>query len=94
LPEDQQIDADYISKNIESKEEEFRAKHPELFKFVDILVGTVVSVGVHPSGTLISPIPIDENCGLCYLSTTDYPVTALNMKELDKLNYVKLDILG
>lgn len=94
LPEDKQIDADTITKEIEGKEEDFRAMYPELFKYVDILCGTVVSVGTHPSGTVISPIPLDENMGLCTLSTTDYPVTVWNMKEIDKNNYVKLDILG
>jgi DNA polymerase-3 subunit alpha len=94
LPEGSKIDADAITKEIDTKEEEFRAKYPEIFKYVDMLEGTIVSIGTHPSGTVVSPIPLDENVGLCTLTTTEYPVTILNMKELDGLNYVKLDILG
>ena len=53
-----------------------------------------MSVGTHPSGVLISDLPIEEMVGMCSISSSDYPVSMLNMKELDALMYVKLDILG
>ena len=56
--------------------------------------GTIVSIGTHPSGVLISDLPIDQTVGLCSISTSEYPVSMINMKELDDLMYVKLDILG
>ena len=74
--------------------DDLRKKYPELFEYVDIVNGTIVSVGTHPSGVLISDLPIDETVGLCSLTSTPYPVSMLNMKELDELMYVKLDILG
>lgn len=73
---------------------ELRKKYPELFKYVDIVNGTIVSIGTHPSGVLVSDLNIDETVGLCSISTSDYPVSMINMKELDDLMYVKLDILG
>lgn len=72
----------------------FRERYPDLFKYVDIVSGTIVSIGSHPSGVLVSDLNIDEEVGMCSLSTSDYPVSVLNMKELDALMYVKLDILG
>ncbi len=75
-------------------DEEWRQKYPEVFEYVDIIVGTVVSVGTHPSGVLVSDRNLYEDIGLCSLSTSNYPVSMLNMKELDALMYVKLDILG
>lgn len=72
----------------------FRKRYPELFKYVDIVRGTIVSIGSHPSGVLVSDLDIEEEVGMCSLSTSDYPVSVLNMKELDALMYVKLDILG
>lgn len=72
----------------------WRKKYPELFKYVDIINGTVVSIGSHPSGVLVSDLDIESEIGMCSLSTSDYPVSMLNMKELDDLMYVKLDILG
>lgn len=72
----------------------FRKRYPELFKYVDIVNGTIVSIGSHPSGVLVSDLEIEEEVGMCSLSTSDYPVSVLNMKELDSLMYVKLDILG
>ena len=73
---------------------ELRNKYKELFGYVDIVNGTIVSIGTHPSGVLISDLPIDETIGLCSISTSDYPVSMVNMKELDKMMYVKLDLLG
>lgn len=75
-------------------DDEWRKKYPEVFEYVDIIVGTVVSIGTHPSGVLVSDRNLFEEVGLCSLSTSQYPVSMLNMKELDALMYVKLDILG
>lgn len=88
-----QLSAD-INKLAESDEDAARKKYKEVFKYVDIVNGTIVSVGTHPSGVLISDLPIEELVGLCSISTSDYPVSMINMKELDDLMYVKLDILG
>lgn len=78
----------------ETDEEAARKKWPDVFEYVDIINGTIVSIGTHPSGVLISDLPIDETIGLCSVSTSDYPVSMINMKELDDQFYVKLDILG
>ena len=85
---------DEICKNIETDEEKYRERYTELFEYVDIINGTVVSVGTHPCGLIVSPIPLDENVGLMTLSTCDYPVSMLNMKEIDSQNFVKLDLLS
>lgn len=87
-------EVDVISKNIEYKEKELREKYPKLFKYVDLLNGVIVSVGTHPAGVVVSPFPLEDIIGTCTLSTTKYPVTQLNMKEIDGLNFVKLDLLG
>jgi DNA polymerase-3 subunit alpha len=82
--------------NIEENEQSYRSnkKYKELFEYVDILQGVIVSVGTHPCGFIVSPIPLDENVGLFTTSTSKYPISQLNMKEVDFLNFVKLDILG
>ena len=86
---------DDICKNItDDNIDNYREQYKELFDYVDIINGTVVSIGVHPCGQVVSPIPLDENMGLLSLATCDNPVTMLNMKEIDSLNFVKLDILG
>lgn len=92
-----QIPLDEVSRicnDFDVKEARLRKEFPELFKYVDIVKGTVVSIGTHPSGTIVSPIPLDTSMGLCSLSTTNNPVSMLQMKEIDSLNFVKLDILG
>lgn len=87
-------EVDEIAKNIEFNEQDYREKYPELFTYVDIFKGTNVSVGSHPSGFLCSPMPIDENFGYFYTSKSKYPVSQINMKEIEYINGVKLDILG
>lgn len=86
--------ANKICKEVELREDTVRKEYPEVFKYVDIVNGTIVSIGTHPSGVLISDLPIEQTVGLCSISTSDYLVSMINMKELDDLMYVKLDILG
>lgn len=71
-----------------------RNKWKELFEYVDIVSGTIVSIGSHPCGILVSDRNINEEVGLCTTSGSKYPVSCLYMKELDELNWVKWDVLG
>lgn len=83
--------SNYISSNVEANEDNMRDEHPEVFEYVDIINGTIMSIGSHPSGVLITDNNIDEDIGSCTLATSKYPVSMLNMKELDDLMYVKLN---
>lgn len=79
---------------VETNEEALRRQYKTLFKYVDLVNGVVVSVGNHPAGCVISPFPVDEWFGTFTTTTDEYPISVLNMKEIDSLNFVKLDILG
>lgn len=102
IPYDYLKKADEIIALAESKEEEARKKYPNVFRFVDLFVenkekkrsGVVVSVGNHPAACVVSPYPVDEWFGTFTTSTNGYPISVLNMKEIDSLNFIKLDILG
>ena len=82
-----------ICNKIELDEASCRKAYPELFKYVDIVNGCVVSVGNHPCGLLCSSVSIDDRVGLFTTSTDDVPISQINMKEIDLQNYVKLDLL-
>lgn len=82
-----------ICNAVEQDEQKCRVKYPELFKYVDIVNGCVVSVGNHPCGLVVSPHSIDDRMGLFTTSTDDVPISQINMKEVDLQNYVKLDLL-
>ena len=86
--------ANKINSEIEYNEQGVREQYPDVFKYADIVTGTVVSIGSHPCGTVVSPIPLDQTIGIYTLATNDKPVSMINMKEIDSLNFVKLDILG
>lgn len=83
-----------ICDTFEVSEDRLRKEYPELFKYVDLLKGVTVSMGSHPAASICSPISLYDNIGLITLSTNSHPVSCLNMKEIDSLNFVKLDVLG
>lgn len=83
-----------ICNNIESDEEKYRKKYPELFKYVDKLNGTVVSVGSHPCGICCSDLNLEEMMATFTTSKDSNPVSQIDMKEIDAQNFTKLDILG
>ncbi len=91
-------EVDEIAKGVEESEGYYRDKYPKLFHYVDLVKGTIVSVGAHACGIAVSPIPLDENMGLMTVidNKTKLPVTLtqLNMKEIDAQNFVKLDLLA
>ena len=60
----------------------------------NIVNGTIVSIGSHPAGIVVSPIPIDKYLGVCSLNGNNNPVCCVDMKVVDGLNYIKLAILG
>lgn len=86
--------AEELTKLAEDDIEKAREKYPQIFKYVDLVNGVVVSVGNHPAGCVVSPFPVDEWFGTFTTSSDEYPISLLNMKEIDSLNFVKLDILG
>lgn len=73
-------------------EQKYRNKYPKVFELMPYIEGTVLSVGYHPSGYLASPIEIQEMTST--FTSGDYIVSQCNMKELDYINAVKVDILG
>ena len=82
-----------ICNRVEMDEAGCRKQYPDLFKYVDIVNGCVVSIGNHPCGLVVSPYSIDDRMGLFTTSTDDVPISQINMKEVDLQNYVKLDLL-
>lgn len=77
----------------EEKYAEIREQYPELFKYVDMVKGTIISCGNHPCGMICAPYPLDDSIGLCTTSTDTCAISQIYMKEVDGLNYVKLDLL-
>ena len=82
----------------ESKKEDvpadIRKKYPELFFYVDIVVGTIVSLGRHAAGIVVSPTDMRYDFGTLTIESDPRPVSQIDMHEIDSLNFVKLDLLG
>lgn len=71
-----------------------REKYPQVFKYTDVLEGIVTTTGVHAAGVLVSDYNLAAYVGLCSTKNSPYLASALDMKELDALNFVKWDYLG
>ena len=94
-----EIPYDYVKKASEicalADEDEKKARklYQNLFRYVDLVNGVIVSVGSHPCGAVVSPSPVSNHIGTFTTATSEYPVSQIYMKEIDGLNYVKLDLL-
>lgn len=87
--------SDELCTAVDNEEEYTKKKqeYPEIFKYVDLVKGVIVSIGNHPCGMVVSPQPLESSMGLCSTSTDNCPISQIYMKEIDGLNYVKLDLL-
>lgn len=68
--------------------------YKELFDEAYKVVGVITSIGRHAAGVVVSTRDLASEMGLITVTKWDYPVTELTMKEVDFLNFVKLDVLG
>lgn len=74
--------------------DEIRKKYKDLFFYVDIVIGTITSLGRHAAGIVVSPTDIRYDFGTLTIDTDPRPVSQIDMHEIDSLNYVKMDLLG
>lgn len=86
-----------LGKNIKSlfeeDEEKARERYPDVMYYFDGIKNTIVSKGAHPSGMIASPTTLSDNLGTIR-DEDNQLVSSCGMKDVDSLNYVKLDILG
>lgn len=69
-------------------------EHSELVKYVNIVIGTVTSLGRHAAGIVCSPIDLRKAFGTLHIPSDPRPVSQVDMHEIDSLNFVKMDLLG
>lgn len=74
--------------------DKIKEKYPDIFKYVDIVKGTITALGRHAAGLVVSPIDVEEAFGTLRISSDPRPISQINMKEIDLQNFLKLDILG
>lgn len=93
----QENDEQTILKTLESSPDlrNFRDEYPEVISHAVALEGLTKSVGVHPAGVVISPVPLVE---IVPLETRgkdhDQVVTAFDMRGVEGVGLLKIDILG
>lgn len=96
-PEQAQAISDTVEQDDNGKDfvpENIRSQYAELFKYVDMVIGTITSLGRHAAGIVCSPTDITYDFGTLTITSDPRPVSQIDMHEIDSLNYVKLDLLG
>lgn len=63
-------------------------------EIVEIVCGRVSGYGVHPSGVVVSDIPLNDYAPCMYNRKQDVQVTCFPMADIDKLMLLKDDFLG
>ena len=71
-----------------------KERYPDIFKYAEIVKGTITSLGRHAAGLVVSPFDVEEEFGTLRISSDPRPISQINMKEIDNVNFVKLDVLG
>lgn len=86
--------ADAVEKN--EKLKEYEEKFPRLFKIAKTLEGCPKSSGKHAAGLIISDEPFSSGCIplRCDTKNKDQQITEFDGETLDKLGYLKVDVLG
>lgn len=79
---------------VECVPDEIRKKYSEIFRYVDIVIGTIVSLGRHAAGIVVSPTDPRYDFGTLTIDSDPRPVSQIDMHEIDSLNFVKMDLLG
>ena len=74
--------------------DDVRKQYSNIFEYVDIVIGTITSLGRHAAGVVVSPTDIRYDFGTLTIDTDPRPVSQIDMHEIDSLNYVKMDLLG
>ena len=73
---------------------ELYEEHQQLIDDAKKVVGVIDSFGRHAAGILIDTNTIDDTLGVQTISGWDYPVTQIDMGEIEYLKNIKYDILG
>lgn len=73
---------------------EYEKKYPRLFTLARKLEGCQRGRGVHAAGVVIADEPFEEGFPLRWNTKEKKLVTEMDMETLEKLGYLKLDILG
>jgi DNA polymerase-3 subunit alpha len=84
---------DALEKN--EKLKEYADKNPRLFKIAKTIEGCPKSSGKHAAGIIISDEPFNTGCIPLRMDTKDKKlITEWDGETLDKLGYLKVDVLG
>lgn len=63
-------------------------------EIVEVVCGRVSGYGVHPSGVVVSDVPLADELPCMYNRKQEIQVTCFPMKEVDGLQFLKDDLLG
>ena len=96
-PDETQALSDMVQQDEKKRDympEEIKQQYAEMFKYINMVIGTITSLGRHAAGIVCSPTDIRYDFGTLSITSDPRPVSQIDMHEIDSLNFVKLDLLG
>ena len=81
-----------IKVEFENDAEATKKKYPEIFKYYDGLLNTVISQSMHPAGIVVAPLTLPDNYGTFW--SEGKRITSINMEEIHEVSLVKYDLLS
>lgn len=71
-----------------------KQQYPELCQIAEEVEGIVIGVSRHAAGVIVSDKDLMSEIGIVEVKDFKYAVSSIDMNGVDKLQYVKLDVLG
>ena len=81
-----------IKKEFDTRPEETKKKHPDIFYYYDGLKDTCISQSMHPAGIVASPITLADHYGT--FINKGKVILQIDMESVHEVSLVKYDILG
>lgn len=69
-------------------------KYKDIFDVIEKIDGLIVSVGRHAAGIIVSDRELSSDLGVCLVKDFAYDTSFIDMNQVSRLQYVKLDVLG
>lgn len=93
------LDSPYSLSNIEKIKKEYKenpdfckTKYPDIFYYLDGMVGVKISESMHPAGIIASPITLKDHYGT--MLNEGKVVLQLDMENAHECGLIKYDVLG
>lgn len=71
-----------------------KEKYPDIIEYAEMVEGVIMSVGRHAAAVIVSDRDLYSEIGCVKFNDFEYDISFIDMDQVSRLKYVKLDVLG